>query len=140
MEKIYLLLSNNPMAAEKYREDRDIELSYHEEDSFRDVLVRARDLIHRGWHLMTHPQASNLKPNQCPYKTVFLSKGRAAESEEREIELIEAAIAAVDKFTRGMQAPRWTEKALRDFQTVDLSVIESALNSSLLHQIILNHQ
>ena len=33
-------------------------------DSYRDVLLKVRDLVYDRHILLTHPQASSLKPNQ----------------------------------------------------------------------------
>ena len=136
MEKSFVLVTNNAMALDKYGEHPAIAVEYLEGGSFLDVLVKTRDYLHGGFHLLTHPQASNLKPNQCPYKTILISSGRAAQPFERDIELIELAISAYHKFTKGMAPPKWPESTLRDFRTVELSVVESALDSSLMQQMM----
>lgn len=76
MTKKLLLVTNNEKALEVYGHDAEIGVDYMEAGSYLDVLVRVRGLVHEGWHLMSHPQASNLKPNQSPYKTVLISRGR----------------------------------------------------------------
>lgn len=129
--KTLLLVTNNGKALEAYGAHSEIDVDYREERSYLDVLIRARDLVHKGWHLMSHPQASNLKPNQSPYKTVLLSNGREIQAFAEDVEMIEAGIAAFHKFTGGMIPPKWSQKALRDFQTIDLSVVESALGRAL---------
>lgn len=136
MDKIYLLVTNNSLALERFEKHSSIGLEYLESASYLDVLIKTRDYIHGGWHLLTHPQASNLKPNQCPYKSILISRGRAAQSFERDIELIELSISAYHKFTKGMMPPKWPESTLRDFRTVELSVVESALDSSLMQQLL----
>lgn len=60
----------------------------------------------------------------------------ASFSAARDVELIESGIFAYHKLTRGFTAPVWPEKTLKDFQTVDLAVIDSALNRSLLQQLM----
>lgn len=136
MAPVAILVTNNPRAAEKYADAKSIRPDFSDKWGYRDVLVHVRDMVYGGWHLLTHPQASNLKPNQCPYKTVLISDALAPQPFERDVELIESAIAAYDKFTKGMTPPAWSDKALSDFQTVDLSVIDSAVNSSLFAQLI----
>ncbi|SHK04908.1 GrdX family protein [Hespellia stercorisuis] len=139
MTKMYKLVTNNRKAFLKYENHAYIGVEFLEEQDYLDVLIQTRDRIYTGWHLMSHPQASNLKPNQCPYKTILISKGRAAEDFVRDVELIESSISAYHKFTKGMIPPCWNEKALDDFQTVDLSVVESAVNSSLMRQMMLSN-
>ncbi|MDO5111806.1 MAG: GrdX family protein [Clostridia bacterium] len=136
VQKKYQLVTNNESAMKAYANHPHIGVTYLARGSYLDVLITVRDRVHEGWHLMTHPQASNLKPNQCPYKTVLIANGREVQSFARDVELIEGSIAAFHKFTDGMRPPAWSQKALRDFQTVDLAVVESAVNGSLLRQMI----
>jgi hypothetical protein len=139
MEKRYQLVTNNSKVLSEYTENTDISVDYLIAGNFLEVLIRVRDRIQSGWHLLSHPQASNLKPNQCPYKTILISQDIAAESFARDEELIELAISAYHKFTDGMVPPQWNNKANEDFKTVDLSVINSAVNSSLMHQMMLGN-
>lgn len=131
MAKTLLLVTNNGKALERYGAHSEIDVDYLEERSFLDVLIRVRDLVHEGWHLMSHPQASNLKPNQSPYKTVLLSNGREIQPFAQDVEMIESSIEAFYKFTKGMAPPKWPERACRDFQTIDLAVVESAMERAL---------
>ena len=131
MAKKLLLVTNNGKALEIYGKHAEIGVDYLRERSYLDVLIRVRDLVHEGWHLMSHPQASNLKPNQSPYKTILLSNGREAQPFSQDVEMVESGIDAFHKFTRGMIPPKWPEKTLRDFQTIDLSVVESAISRAL---------
>jgi hypothetical protein len=137
MEKKYVLVTNNPKADDVYKSNAAIGVEYLTNASYLDVLIRVRDRVYDGWSLMTHPQASNLKPNQCPYKTILISRDREGQDFARDVELIETAISGYHKFTDGMKAPCWGEKALGDFMTVDLSVVESALGSSLMRQMLM---
>ena len=136
MTRAYEFVTNNRKVFLKYENHPYIGVEYWKDWDFLDVLIRVRDRIHTGGHLMSHPQASNLKPNQCPYKTILIARDRAAESFLRDIELIENSIFAYHKFTKGMTAPCWDQKTLEDFQTVDLSVAESAVNNSLMQQML----
>jgi len=132
MTKKLLLVTNNVKALEVYGFREEIDVDYLKKGRYLDVLIRVRNLVHKGWHLMSHPQASNLKPNQCPYKTVLLSLDRAVQSFAQDVEMVENSIDAYHKFTSGMMPPNWPDKALRDFRTIDLSVVESATRSALM--------
>lgn len=138
MDKVHVLVTNNPKAADAYQDNAGVGVEYLEGMSYLAVLEQVRERVCGGWHLMTHPQASNLKPNQSPYKTVLISSGRPAQSTIRDVELIESAISAYHKFADDMRPPCWSEGALCDFMTVDLAVVESALDSSLLKQMIMS--
>lgn len=67
MEKV-TLVTNNDRVYEKYREDMEVLLL----DSYRDVLLKVRDLVYDRHILLTHPQASSLKPNQTPYRSIMV--------------------------------------------------------------------
>lgn len=137
--KTFVLVSNNPKAIASYVEHPYIAVEALTNGSYLDVLLRSRDLLHQGWHLVTHPQASNLKPNQCPFKTILLAQKLASFPMERDLELIENSISAFHKFTDGMISPKWPAKTLGDFQTIDLSVVESAIKSSLFQQLMMSN-
>ena len=138
MEKTILVVTNNYKAEEKYRTQDSVRVEYLEGRGYKDVLLRVRDLIHEGWHLLSHPQASNLKPMQTPFKSVMVAYGVSVQPFERDIEMIESAIAGYEKFTRGKVLPAWTEKIRDDFCTVDLAVIDSAVQSPALQNLLQN--
>ena len=140
MAKAAVLVTNNPKALEKYKDDPKIGVEFIENGDFLAVLTAVRDHVYDGWHLLSHPQASNLKPNQSPYKTVLVSEDIQAADHNQDVEYIEYALYNVEKLTRGMAPPAWREKVLPDFMTVDLDVVESAINSSLLKQLIMSHR
>ena len=138
--KPVVLVTNNPKALEVYKNSDTVGVEFLENGTYLDVLEKVRDRVYAGWHLLSHPQASNLKPNQSPYKTVLISDRIEANEFERDVEYIEMALHNYSKLTRGMIPPAWREKVLPDFMTIDLDVVESALNSSLLKQLIMSHR
>jgi len=138
MSKPFLFLSNNPMLEEKYRKNKHIAVAFLPAVDFRDVIAQAGKYVEEGYHLMTHPLASNLKPMQCPYKSILLSSAREAFAKERDLEMIRLSLEKVDALTKGMTSPKWNEKTLLDFQTIDLSVVDSAVQSSLFRQMVEN--
>ena len=138
MDKTVLIVTNNYKAAEKYRSREQLSVEFLEGQGYLAVLLRVRDLLHAGWHLLSHPQASNLKPMQTPYKSVLVGMGISVQPFERDIEMIESAIAGYEKFTKGKTLPSWTEKIRDDFCTVDLAVIDSAVQSPGLQNLLQN--
>ena len=134
MCKPFLFLSNNPML----EENKHIAVAFLPAADFRDVIAQAGKYVEEGYHLMTHPLASNLKPMQCPYKSILLSSAREAFAKERDLEMIRLSLEKVDALTKGMTSPKWNEKTLLDFQTIDLSVVDSAVQSSLFRQMVEN--
>ena len=120
-----IILTNNPDVAQTFQ-DRNV---LWVEGSYRDVLIEARDLIHQGRRLLTHPLMGSLKPNETPYRSVAVSSEQG-DLDVDSLLLIENAIETFDKFAqvtrpdRGVNTP---ERMLADFRMIDLSLIESAL-------------
>lgn len=122
LEKI--IITNNDKVFKKYKGK--FEIIYLENASYTDVLYETRNYIHSGCKLITHPMAGSLKPNQTPYKSVIVGK------EEGKIDyncviLIENSLDAANKFLKNKATPKWNEKILNDFKTVDLSLIENVI-------------
>lgn len=127
---MYRIITNNQMCLEKY--GAQIQIEYLDGKTYMDVLLTVRDYIQRGWCLETHPMTGSLKPNQTPYKSVMVSD-RPVDKEEfytQEI-TIENGIMACRKFQAIRKTPDWPENLLEDFQAVDLSLIEGAIQKIL---------
>lgn len=90
---------------------------------YTEILYQTRDMIHRGYKLLTHPLAGSMKPNQTPYKSIMLEKNIKADDES--VVMIENAILSAEKFLKQKAIPPWNDKIRDDFKTVDLSLIEN---------------
>jgi len=115
-----ILITNNPLAEAKYRDKYQVEFL---DVSLAGTLIRVRDLVHKGHRLLTHPLSGSVKPNETPYKTVLLS-GKPGPADAQSVYMIEECLAAVRKFA----SKPIPERYLPDLQTVDLSLIDGALN------------
>ncbi|MEG1972852.1 MAG: GrdX family protein [Oscillospiraceae bacterium] len=127
------IVTNNEKVFEKYKVYMDVE--YLKDEGYLSVLTKARDLVHSGAHLLTHPLSGSLKPNQTPYKSILMTmdEGKAVALEPyKEVMLIENSMEAYFKFTKGRETPHWTEKIKNDFMTIDLSLITSAVKNPML--------
>jgi len=114
-----ILVTNNPLVKTKY--DNDFMIEFVETD-LPGVLIHARDLIHKGHKLLTHPLSGSVKPNENYYKTVMIS-GKANETDFQSAQVIGDCIITTNKFP-----PRqFPEQYLYDMQVVDLSLIDSAV-------------
>ena len=80
----------------------------------------------RGGTVKNHPQASSLKPNQTPYRTILLYS-ETGKSDAGDIRLIEEAIEAFNKWTAIKKVPKYDEKIAYDYKTIDLSMIENVI-------------
>lgn len=149
-----IMVTNNVRCLEKW--ERKLKVDYKEEWSYLDVLLAARDYIHRGYFLLTHPLAGSVKPNQTPFKSIILSEESLEGAEDfRDLRLIEESIEAYRKFTSAGHAavqvpakqadcarqgvknqplPRWSEKTEEDFRIIDLSLMEGAMSNPIMNR------
>lgn len=124
---MYLLVTNNRLCFEKYR-DR-VRVDYLEDGSYLDVLVRARDYVQKGSRIETHPMAGSIKPNQTPFRSVLLSDRKMDGDEVIENELmIEDAMLMTKKFLSDRPVRKWDESIVNDFRQVDLELISGAID------------
>lgn len=122
-----LIITNNPLVKERYSNIYNVE--FYKVD-YMGILKIIRDYIHRGYILLTHPLSGSVKPNETPYKTVIIKKGKE-NLDYKSLKLIEDSMAATSKFLKNKKTPCWTERVLKDFQVIDLSLIENVINKSL---------
>ena len=107
-----LILTNNPLLAQCMAGC--CEIRFFPECTYREILVKARDLIYAGHALYTHPLSGSVKPNETPYKSVVLSREPHGFSAEQ----------------AGIIAPRartLTEAVKRDFQLIDYTLLAGAV-------------
>ena len=123
-----IIITNNSKVFEKYKTQ--YEIIFLETGLYMDVLNCARDKTHLGYKLLTHPMAGSLKPNQTPYKSVIIENNNGM-TDSGSIILIENSIEAANKFLKFKSTPKWTDKILSDFKTVDLSLIENVINNPM---------
>ena len=121
-----LIVTNNPMVRERYSQQYDLK---YEETSFVGVLKQVRDLVHRGYRLLTHPLSGSIKPNETPYKSVLLEES-TGKIDEFSVRVIEEAVLTCDKFSQKKYP--YKKDVTRDFQFVDLTLFESGLESDTI--------
>ena len=127
----YFILTNNSLAAKEFGETHDVRFV---DGSFKDVLIRARDLINQGDILLSHPLYGSVKPNETPYRSLLLQQGKSmtgdlpAPADAESVRLIGNAISAFEKFTGKKEVTN--PQLLEDFQVVDLSLLRSAVESA----------
>lgn len=137
--KAVTIVTNNPMTYNKYKDDPKIGVEYLENGSYYDVVITTRNRIQSGWRLLTHPQASNLKPTESPYKSILISDRFGVYDYLKEVEMIEQAVFGYEKLTRGTTKPVWKEHLFKDYQLIDMDVMESAFSSAVLKNLIMNN-
>jgi len=117
-----ILITNNPAARDAY-EGR-AEIIYLDNAGFMQVLHAARDKIHEGHKLLTHPLSGSVKPGQTPYKSIMLSQEQSALC-VTSLTIIEDGIAIAKAQIERKKEPVWPDEVLEDFQMIDLSLISS---------------
>lgn len=98
-----------------------------QEEDHIQILKSARDYIHAGHTLLSHPLAGSVKPNETPYKSMLITTDKKQLNFES-VKIIEESIQTCEKFatTHRDDLP----EILADFQFIDCSLIESAIASS----------
>lgn len=92
-----------------------------------DVLYEARNLIHSGGKLLTHPIVSSIKPNETPYKTIVLStKDNVLDLES--LEIIENSINLSKNFLDKARR-KLTPSIKEDFELIDYKLISEAIEN-----------
>lgn len=118
-----ILITNNDRVYEKYKET--LKVIYME--SYEEVLVKTRDMVYDRHVLLTHPQASSLKPNQTPYRSVIVYPKREEDNTD-DILLIEKCLETYYRWQEIARTPqKYEDKVACDFKTIDLSVIENVI-------------
>ncbi len=121
-----VLISNNP-ACQTLAEGT-LSCLYKETWNYREVLEAARDKILLGYHLLSHPLAGSLKPNQTPYRSVLLAKESVSGPDcAQSLLMIETALQAYEKFQNQRATPNWSACIQRDFATLDVSFMQATL-------------
>ena len=114
-----ILITNNPMVNQK--QFKEVEKIFLENEELLAVLYRARDKIHEGHKLLTHPLSGSIKPNQTPYKSIMITKEKG-QLDFESLQIIEDSITVA----RGLENSAVSEKLfLEDFQLIDLNLISS---------------
>ncbi|MCL6269508.1 GrdX family protein [Sansalvadorimonas sp. 2012CJ34-2] len=119
-----LIITNNPKVAEK--------LSRFKQDfceSYEDVLKTARNHVHAGARLVTHPLAGSVKPGESPYRSVVVDTDNTG-LDMQSLEIIENAL---DRYTIMVNARtyarQYNDQILADFQVIDGQLLLSGLSS-----------
>lgn len=112
-----VVVTNNPLL-------KDEEHSLFVEGTFRDVLVTVRDMVYRGYELITHPLFASSRMMFSPYRTVILGNERDAISQD-ECKIAEDSIISLDKFTANRKPPSDHDA---DYADVDYRLYQAALD------------
>jgi hypothetical protein len=99
----------------------DFELAFCDTD-YLGILHAARDKIHLGHRLLTHPLSGSVKPGETPYKTIIISKEKGS-LDEQSLLIIEGSIQTCIKLMASSLNKEWGDAILADFQLIDFGLI-----------------
>ena len=122
----FFIITNNEMVRDKYASQVTVE--FHPV-KYTEIMRMTRDYIHAGHKLLTHPLAGSIKPNETPYKTIFLTKSKKKMVSES-LRIIEECIIACKKFGKE-RFPNMPENMRQDFRTIDCSLCDNAMASAM---------
>ncbi len=115
-----ILVTNNDRVYEKYKDITNVILM----DSYEAVLIKVRDLVYDRHLLLTHPQASSLKPNQTLYRSIAVYP-KGSEDNVKDIMLIEKCLEVYYQWQEIAPSPKsYAPSVDNDFKTIDLSVVD----------------
>lgn len=120
-----IIITNNAEVCRKYNKIYDVEFI---DGSYLDVLLRARDKIHQGHKLLTHPLSGSVKPNETPYKSLMISHDQE-ELHMDSLMIVEDSIQTAKKFISATTPKKWTDDILQDFMEIDRTLLESGIES-----------
>ncbi|MGL4253803.1 MAG: GrdX family protein [Fusobacteriaceae bacterium] len=124
-----MILSNNPKVKNELNNLKfEGNFDFNVEIGYLDVLCRARNLIHLGHTLLTHPLSGSIKPSETPYKSIVLSE-KPGKLDYQSMEIIEDSIELAKQMIEGSRKRIYTDKIREDFQLVDYALLQNALES-----------
>ncbi|MBA1334869.1 MAG: GrdX protein [Firmicutes bacterium] len=118
-----LIISNNKLVKENLSTDFEV---IFVDGTLLEIMERARDMVHRGYILLTHPLSGSIKPNQTPYKSIALEK-RTGKVDFDSLIILEDSISRTKSLLKNKPTPDWPEKYLEDFRLIDYDLIKNAL-------------
>lgn len=122
LEKV-ILITNNDKVYLKYKD----KLQCIFTEKYEEVLIKVRDMVYDRHILLTHPQASSLKPNQTPYRSVVLYP-QGNEDNMKDILLIEKCLETFKQWQKISLTPEnYSDKIAEDFKVIDLSIIDNII-------------
>ena len=120
MSSSYYLISNNPRI-------RTLPRCIYVEGSILDVLVAARDKVHVGYKILSHPLSGNISPSMRIFMTIILAQS-PCEGHFTDIESLNV-IESTLEFCKdqSLSSIKLDQKVLEDMQYLDEQLIMPVL-------------
>jgi len=110
------LLTNNSMAAERFAGVHDVD---YRDCGALELLKAARDMVHLGHRLLTHPVTSGTAPNGSPFVSIVIS-AKADGTDFDSVSIIEGAIGVYGRLKNTRELP---ETIMNDFMLIDCEML-----------------
>lgn len=129
LSELLRCLTNNPRIPLIAREVSFLNVSSY------GVLLAARDFIHKGWVLLTHPLYGNLSPSKNPYRTLLIKNPHTESSHPlschvESLKLIEEALSVYSPYASYEFLFDADHVPLRnDFAWIDVELMRESLSS-----------
>lgn len=114
----YIIVSNNPRVRDQVRNVSFVE------GNMRAVLIKARNLVHNGSELVTHPLGASLRMLFSPYRSMVIEEKEATINYDH-LETIENSIV---KYDQHMGVRKEDTVHSEDYAIIDFKLLESAFN------------
>ena len=118
--KKYYIVTNNGKVIEKFSPFYTIV----ESTDLDDVLIKTRDLVHKGYILETHPLAGSVKPMKNPFRSIVLIE--SDKTDFRSLDIMEKALEKYEMFKKTHKAIELPESIVDDYSEIDFSLMNSA--------------
>ncbi|MCL1876032.1 MAG: GrdX family protein [Synergistaceae bacterium] len=124
----YVLFTNNPVIQNEVINDS-LKIVFIGGTPL-DVLKSARDSVHLGAKLLTHPLYGNLRPHQQPYRTILAAKENEAQKCDFEsLSFMEKAIEVYESCCDRLILPEDLPELLRrDYAFVDFELMRESFS------------
>ena len=117
-----LIVTNNPLVAEGLPKDYAVD---YENITYREILIKVRDLVYGGHRLYTHPLSGSVKPNETMFKSIVVGTDMKAVEIEH-CNLMMNALITCDKFRP--LGIKYSDYHIKDFQLIDYTLLCGALD------------
>ncbi|WP_338471391.1 GrdX family protein [Niallia sp. XMNu-256] len=129
MREKAIVITNNVLSKEGFEKTSDV---IFVDGSLMDVMKTARDFVHKGHKLLTHPLMGSIKPNETPYKTIAISFKAENGVNLDSLSLMENSIETSEKLIDNRPPRNWSKEIINrvyeDYRVIDFDLIHNAFN------------
>ncbi|HOI80774.1 MAG: GrdX family protein [Thermovirgaceae bacterium] len=92
------------------------------------VLTLARDRLHAGWQLLTHPLYGNVQPSQQPFRSILVGLSEGSNSVDHDsLSILERAIGLYRSTGGSWDKTGEKHLLLEDFADLDVHLMRDSL-------------